>query len=229
MAVLTPDQLLARLARRFDALVGRQRDLPERHKSLSAALETTHRMLPGDVRQFFARLSVFRGSFTLETAEKVCEEPFALESLQVLRERSLILVEEHDTDIRYRLLETVAEFAGRQLGAPELRYLQRCHAEAYLDLARRMPRAAGSDAMLAQAFDAEQENFRAALGWCSEHEGRASMLADLCCELEPLWTRLGQWEEMRRWVERTVEMREHLSEPVWLRLSGIRRPLTANN
>jgi predicted ATPase/DNA-binding SARP family transcriptional activator len=70
--VLSPTQMLDHLERRFDFLVSRRRDAAARHRTLRAALDGSYQLLSPELRQFFARLSVFRGGWTLEAAEQVC-------------------------------------------------------------------------------------------------------------------------------------------------------------
>src|SRR5262249_61830649 len=69
---LTPAQMLQRLERRLDFLVSRRRDLPERHRTLRAAIDGSYQLLTPELQRFFAQLSVFRGGWTLEAAEAVC-------------------------------------------------------------------------------------------------------------------------------------------------------------
>src|SRR5262249_14899433 len=61
--VLTPAQILAQLQNRFDFLASRRRDATDRHRTLRAAMEWSYRLLSPELRQFFARLSVFRGGW----------------------------------------------------------------------------------------------------------------------------------------------------------------------
>src|SRR5207248_1392489 len=83
--VLTPAQMLARLSERFELLVGRQRDAGSRHRSLRAALEWSYELLSPDLQRFFARLSVFRGGWTVEAAAAVAGDG-GWEELEELRE-----------------------------------------------------------------------------------------------------------------------------------------------
>ena len=79
--LLTPAQMLSRIGQRFDLLVGRGRGAAPRHGSLRAALDWSYQFLSPELQRFFARLSVFRGGWTLADAEAVCEEPAALDAL----------------------------------------------------------------------------------------------------------------------------------------------------
>jgi len=72
--VMTPAQILARLTPRLKLLVSRARDAAPRHTSLRAALEWSFDLLSPAVQRFFARLSVFRGGWTLEAAEALVQE-----------------------------------------------------------------------------------------------------------------------------------------------------------
>src|SRR6185295_8047011 len=73
--VLPAAQLLARLGKRFEVLVGSRRDVQGRHRTLSAAIDWSYSALPEDVRRVLARLSIFRGGWTLEDAEAICLSP----------------------------------------------------------------------------------------------------------------------------------------------------------
>ena len=73
-ATLAPEQILQRLSRRFDLLVSRRKDVPQRHQSLQAALEGSYQLLPPRLQRLYARLSVFRGGWTLEAAEAIARE-----------------------------------------------------------------------------------------------------------------------------------------------------------
>src|SRR5439155_12398997 len=117
--VLTPQQMLARLLNRFELLVGRQQAADVRHRSLWATLDWSYQLLSPALQRFFAQLSVFRGGWTLEAAEAVCDEPLALDSLEQLRECSLVKAVETGSEMRFRLLETVREYGAEQLCAKE--------------------------------------------------------------------------------------------------------------
>src|SRR5207247_425957 len=76
--LLTPAQMLAQLSHRFDFLVSRRRDVTERHRTIRAAIDWSYQLLSPELQQFFARLSVFRGGWTLAAAEAVCAPDPAL-------------------------------------------------------------------------------------------------------------------------------------------------------
>ena len=79
-------EILERVEASLDALQSRARDLPERHRSLRAAIDGSVQDLGEDVRRFFGQLSVFRGGWSREAAEAL--DPLARERLETLRNRS---------------------------------------------------------------------------------------------------------------------------------------------
>ncbi len=109
---LTPARMLARLEDRFTMLVSRKNDLSARHRTLRAAIAWSYDLLPPELQWFFAALAVFRGGWSVEAAQAVCGGEHALEYLQLLRERSLILAEESHETLRFSMLESLREFAG---------------------------------------------------------------------------------------------------------------------
>lgn len=201
---LTPAQMLERLGQRFELLATRRTDKDSRHRSLWAAIDWSYHLLTPTQQRFFARLSAFRGGWTLEAAEAVCAEPSALEYLTQLRERSLITAEEVDEAMRYRLLETLREYAAeRLLDAEEWDTTHHRHVEYFLALAERAePQLSGAQqAAWLDRLEREHENFRAALAWCCEESEESVSGLRLVGALWRFWM-------MRNYVS---EGREHLT------------------
>ncbi len=100
--VLTPARMLSQIlpspargregggvARRLDLLIGRRRGVAERHRTLRAALDWSYHLLSPELRHFFARLSVFRGGWTLEAAEAIADDPLTrVPRLRIVRNRT---------------------------------------------------------------------------------------------------------------------------------------------
>ena len=116
--VLSPAAILARLERRLPLLTHGSRDLPERQRTLRAAIAWSDELLTEEERRAFEALSVFAGGWTVEAAEEVAEVD--LDLLEALVERSLV----RSSDGRFSMLETIREYANEQLrvrgGAEEL-------------------------------------------------------------------------------------------------------------
>lgn len=130
-AVLTPAQMVSRLAERFTFLVQTRAAPGDRHRSLQAALLVSYELLRPDLQALFARIAVFRGGWTQDAANAVCD-PFAtLEGLDHLVDGSLIRSEDLGGEMRFAMLETLREFAGEHLDAPVRAIIQERHAAYY--------------------------------------------------------------------------------------------------
>ena len=114
--VLPVEQIASRLDDRFRLLTGGSRTALPRQQTLRALIDWSYDLLSETERTLLRRLSVFAGGWTLEAAEAVCagdgvDEYDVLELLTHLVDKSLALPEEHDGDVRYRLPETVRQYA----------------------------------------------------------------------------------------------------------------------
>jgi predicted ATPase/DNA-binding SARP family transcriptional activator len=201
---LTPFQIHDRLSERFALLTSRRADKRARHRSLWAALDWSYRLLTPDLQRLYARLFVFRGGWTLEAAERVCEEPNALLALEQLRERSLIAVIESGREMRYRMSETLREFCREQLTPEEQQEQQQQHFAYYLALAEQA-RAHFTGAASSAWFDrleAEHDNLRAALAWGIQHAPESAL--QLAGSLWLFWYTRGYLAEGQRWLEETA-------------------------
>jgi predicted ATPase len=159
-SLLTTAQLLERLGDRLDLLRG-GRDAELRQQTLRATIEWSFELLEPEERRLLAALSTFRGGWTLEAAEQVCDAD--LELMQSLVDKSLVRRWQSG---RFGMLETIREFAAEQLSDREydallerlLAYLLELFEDASLD-----PHAGGTPRMdLARA---ERPNVDAALSW----------------------------------------------------------------
>lgn len=118
--ILSPEMILARLDRQLSLLVASSRDLPERQQTLRAAITWSYEILDEPCRKLLDRLSVFIGGFDIERAEAVCGPADelgqdVLDGLTSLVDQSLVRSEEADDGIRFRLLETIREYASEML------------------------------------------------------------------------------------------------------------------
>jgi predicted ATPase len=126
--VFTPSQMLASLMQNLDLLASHRRDLHPRHRSLRAALDWSVDMLPPHLRAFFHRLATLSGSFTATEAETALQAPLALDWLLELRDHSLVTIDDaltdepfsNPTEARFRLLDTVRQYAADKLREPLL-------------------------------------------------------------------------------------------------------------
>jgi predicted ATPase/class 3 adenylate cyclase len=108
--LLSPAALLQRLDLALPLLTGGARDLPERQRTLRATIEWSHDLLEADTAAAFRRLSVFRGSFTVDAAEAVTGA--GLDQLAALLDQSML---KPLGDERFFMLETLREYARQRL------------------------------------------------------------------------------------------------------------------
>ncbi len=165
---VTVGQMVERLARRFDLVVSRRKDQPQRHRTLWAAIEWSYRLLEPDPQRFFRRLSAFRGDWTLEAAEAVCgEAERGADFTRQLRDRCLVAAEERDARLRYRMLESLREFAAEQMTPEERGSVAQRHAAHFLAVVEEakpeLERA--QQGSVFERLEADLDNLRAALDW----------------------------------------------------------------
>jgi len=198
---VTPAKALERLGAHLELLTSRRRDVAARHLSMHAAIEWSYDLLPPPLPMIFRRLSVFRGGWTLEDAEAVCDQIDLLEALTELSERSLICAEALDDQIRFRFLEPLRAFAAEKLAeCGEAERLRQRHFEHFLAVAERGAKQLDGPEVQEwyRRFQAEQDNFRHALEVAESGESRLR----LATALWRYWYGTGRYVEARRWMER---------------------------
>jgi predicted ATPase/class 3 adenylate cyclase len=213
--VLPVEPLLARLEDRFRLLTGGSRTALARHQTLRAAVDWSYDLLGAAERTLFARLSGFAGGFTLEAAEAVgagegIEPVDVLDLLTRLVDKSLVVAEEQpDGAARYRLLETLRQYAqetpAAHGGAEAVRAR---HAAYYLALAERAaPELEGPrQRAWLDRLEAELDNLRQALRWSQAEGGRAEAGLRLATALGHLWRLRGHQREGREWLEAALAL-----------------------
>ncbi|MDX3232219.1 AfsR/SARP family transcriptional regulator [Streptomyces sp. ME19-01-6] len=175
LRVLTPRQIADRLDSRFRLLTGGHRTALPRQRTLRAVVDWSWDLLDDGERTVLRRLAVFSGGCALEEAEAVCAggdwaDPVPKDTLDILSslvDKSLVLaVPEGPGGMRYRLLETVAEYAAQRLAeAGEREAVERRHVTVYRELVRTGdPLLRGPEQpRWLERFEAEHDNVRAAL------------------------------------------------------------------
>lgn len=206
--VMAPAQILDRLQDRFGLLTGGSRTGPARHRSLQSALDWSHDLLSDGERRLFRRLSVFAGSFSLESIEAICSgddlEVAAIAGLLgSLVDKSLVSATGAGRDrIRFRLLDTLRQYGIERLAeCGEEEMLHRRHWEYFLSLAETaFPNLRGHEQKeWHRRLVDEMDNLRSAFWRTHECEPEASLR--LACALTPFWVLHGWVEEGDSWLE----------------------------
>ena len=205
--VLSPDMILARLCERVTDLAGGLRDLPERHRRLADTIAWSYDLLDEPAKAYFAQLSVFRGGFTLDTAEQVCEVPGCdvFSAIASLSEQSLLRA---DVDVehgaRFSMLETIRRFAWERLEErPDREDVLARHARAFAALVEEAGRHGGRRPEAMDRIEVELDNVRRAFEWFLGR-GEADPVADAMWESWWFWWMRGYLREGKLWADRCL-------------------------
>jgi predicted ATPase/DNA-binding XRE family transcriptional regulator len=205
------EEIAARLDDRLSLLTGGGRTALPRQQTLRATLDWSHALLSETERLLFRRLSAFTGGWTLEEAEQICAGN-GIQSSEVsgvlthLVGKSLVTLGDHAGGSRYRMLETIRQFAReRLLEANESELLRDQHLHFFVKLAE------DSQPVFETArrvewlprLEIEHDNLRAALEWaCQRDLETACWLAGI---LERFWFFADHLSEARTWYDRVLD------------------------
>jgi predicted ATPase/DNA-binding CsgD family transcriptional regulator len=233
--ILSVEQIAAELSDRFRLLSGGPRTAIDRLKTMRASVDWSHGLLSEAERALFRRLAVFAGGLTPESVDEICagegiEREAVLDLLASLVDQSLVLAEQTEAGVRYRLLETVRQYGLERLAeAGEEGSIRARHRDHFLALAEQAgphletgrqleflqlldPEAANlataiefaldSDPALALRFSAALYRWWGARGRFAEAELACSRSLEACGDAEPgLRARVLQ---CRAWVATTA-------------------------
>ncbi len=214
--LFSPEQIALRLDDRFRLLTGGSRAAMPRQQTLRAAIEWSYSLLSEQERILFRRLAVFAGGWTFEAAEQVCANvgrdgisPYdVLDTLAQLVNKSLVTTEARGDETRYRMLETIREFAVEKLrAAGETENIRTRHLEFFVSLAEQaephLKRAEQLEWL--ERLDAELDNVRAGLT-CAVTNRDFESGARLVSALEYFWMIRAYGKEAYEWAERILEV-----------------------
>jgi predicted ATPase len=201
LKVFTIEQLGDRLSNILD--VRGQRDADPRHRTLRATIEWSHSLLSAEEQRAFRRISVFPAGATAGALQEITETD--LDTLLGLVEAGLLRRRDDASEPRFRMLETIREFARERLvEADEVELVRTRHARFYRVFASRAGRAldGGTEDWLG-VLDAEVENMRAALSWFLEEEDFEAA-QDVAGSVGRYWLERGSLAELRSWLDRSL-------------------------
>jgi predicted ATPase/DNA-binding CsgD family transcriptional regulator len=171
--ILSVAQIAAELSDRFRLLGGGPQTADDRLRTMRASVDWSHELLSDQERALLRRLAVFVGGFGLEAVDEVCTghpvEPEALlDLLASLVEQSLVIAEQRDSEVRYRLLETVRQYGLERLAeAGEEETVRARHRDHFLALAEeaRPHLESASQPEWVRILDPEAANLAAAIDY----------------------------------------------------------------
>ena len=224
--------ILSRLEHRLPLLTTGSRDAPQRQRTLRDSIAWSHDLLSPSEQSLFRSLGVFVGGWTLEAAEAVTNvdgNVDVLDALTSLIDKSLVRLDESGSAPRYRMLETIREYAVERLHeSPDEERLRRAHVEYLLQFARNHDleeRGPTFEERLAQ-LAAEESNLRTAIDWTLERDHEAAL--GLIAAFGDYWWLQGWFVEGLNLHERvlatgvgpnTPERAQALNQEAWLAIN----------
>ena len=196
--LLPPQAMLARVENRLKLLAGGPRDRPERQQTMRAAISWGYQLLDESEKTLFATLSVFRGGFSLEEAERLAEDD-VLDGISSLLDKAFLRRDpaSREDDPRFAMLETIREYgleclaeAGRQT-------------DVRLAHARLMTAIAEENELEMDRLAIDEDNFRTALE-SAMSAGDADLALRLGAALWWSWYVRGSYSEGRRWLDEVL-------------------------
>jgi predicted ATPase/DNA-binding SARP family transcriptional activator len=207
MRTMAINELADRIDNRFELLTKGSRTAPPRQQTLRATIEWSYELLTSAARRAFRALGVFAGPWTLDAARAVAiEDETEITTMGLVDElvdKSLV---ETTPGSRFRLLETIRQFAFEQLVVSgEAPTIGRRHRDWYLETARREdPELRGSEQVSAwTSLEQDHDNLRAAIQWSLDN-GDPDGALELVAALGYFWMVRGYWREAWRWLERSL-------------------------
>ncbi|SNR33273.1 Predicted ATPase [Haloechinothrix alba] len=209
---LSPRQIAARLTHQLPLLTTGKRTAPQRQQTLRATLDWSYQLCTVAECAVWAHASVFAGTFDLDAAEYVCSGPEVedgvLDTIDALLDKSILLREDVDGHVRYRMLEPLREYGHERLEAcGDVVRIGRLHRDWFdrLTEAADAEWASGHQIAWIQRLNAEHANVRAALGWSLAEPGEAAVAMRMSCRLEEYWASIrGLNAEMQLWLDRAL-------------------------
>jgi predicted ATPase/class 3 adenylate cyclase len=209
---LTPTEIVERLGDHLALLRSTAQRGAERHRTLRATVDWSYQLLTSEEQRLFERLSVFAGEFDLRAVERVCAEPplRATEMFDVLAslvDKSMVVADRGDAGTRYRLLETLRQFAAERLAeAGDTDAIRERHLHHYFDVAAECHRLWASPHQLTAnaILDREWDNMRAAHAWALASRNVQAADQIVAGTAWPAFSR-GRHEHTD-WAQRTLEL-----------------------
>ena len=231
--MLSVEQIAARLDDRFRLLTEGSRTALPQHQTLRATMDWSYHLLAEEERELLRRLSVFAGGFSLDELEAVCARkplksvlPRPLESDEILDvlvhlvDKSLVIVEEMGKKARYRLLETVKQYAREKLReSGEAESAHERHLTYFTGLAEQMWEVLDTldQPQWFDRLEMEHDDLRAALAWALERRKTEAALK-MAKGLWRFWLDRGYVSEARDWLRRVLDQGQGLRTELYARV-----------
>jgi len=206
ISAFAPEQIAKRLDDRFKLLTGGSRTALPRQQTLRALIDWSYDILSSDECQLLKRLSVFAGGWTFEAAEAMFDDMDVLELLPQLVNKSLVMLDDEGDEPRYRLLETIRQYArDKLLESGEVAEVRNRHLAYHVQFAEEAEPYLYKIGALkwVSRLEAEYDNLRAALEWGLDNDPMKVLY--IAGALPNFWYRRGYESEGIRWIHAALE------------------------
>jgi predicted ATPase/class 3 adenylate cyclase/DNA-binding CsgD family transcriptional regulator len=214
---LSLDDIRGSLHDRFRLLTGGSRIAVRRQQTLRASVDWSHALLTDPERILFRRLAVFHGGFDLDAAQAVAGETDVerfqvLDQLTLLVDKSLVASENIGGPTRYRMLETVRQYALEKLGeSGEADTVRTRHRDYFAAVAAALGAATSDHERLIVEAEGDIDNLRSAFGWSLENSETELALV-LASSLHLLWLTRGRAGEGLAWIDAALNQSDATTE-----------------
>ncbi|WP_370182019.1 protein kinase [Rhodococcus wratislaviensis] len=206
------DRVLSREGALFDLLTRGNRGGPVRHQTLRGAIDWSFDLCSPEEQALWARLSVFAGGFDFDAVESVCTDPKtvpdALEIISTLVEKSVVSTVQSGSTVRYKLLESIKDYAVERLAEQgDEDTCRRKHRDYFLHLSERSESQSHASGQLEwnRRLRHERANLRSALEYCLSTPGEARTGLRMAGSLWFFWNASGLLRDGRYWLSRALE------------------------
>ncbi|GIF67712.1 hypothetical protein Ais01nite_57470 [Asanoa ishikariensis] len=209
--VLPPPALLERLRKGVGTLSGGARDLPVRQRTLRNTIAWSHDLLTPAQRRLFCHLGVFAGGFDLDSVDALFG-PDDVEPLDVLVESSLVKQEAGEGEPRFRMLDSIREYALERLRDTGLWHdAHAANAAYFLALAERLELLLGFEPSAIERLETEHDNINASMNWFIDDRDYEQAI-HLSWLIWVFWWLHGHVEEGVRYLDQVADEASDLSE-----------------
>ncbi|WP_205876688.1 protein kinase domain-containing protein [Mycobacterium camsae] len=223
LRAMSAQQIADGLTDRYSLLTKGQRRAPARHKSLAACIDTSYHLCTTTEQHLWTALAVFAGSFDLAAAchlaHDLADDGGVLDLVDNLVNKSVLIRFQDGDHVRFRLLETLRDYANTQITDNERHRLRARHADWYRRLLQQSRgRLFGHGQLFWSALLLQElPNIREALHFALDHNPDAAL--EMATAMRPVWHQSGMLGEARHWLQLAVAAAPH--EPTTLRANAL--------
>lgn len=212
LRALSLDQIAERLSERFRLLARGPRNVPPRQRTLRSMVEWSYDLCSEPEKRVWARASVFSGGFDLAAVEYVgggeeADREAMADTVRSLVDKSILIREEAEGVVRYRMLETMREYGQERLvSAGEDIAMRRRHRDWCVRLVDRFEAEwIGPDQEVwVRHLRREHANLRIALDFCLAQPGEAHVALRMAVKIDDYWSIRGIYTEARHWLDHAL-------------------------